>query len=344
MKKIRILSLDGGGIRGIIPGVILTYLEKKLQQADNSNLKIGDYFDFIAGTSTGGILSCAYLMPGNAGKARYSAEDAVNLYLKEGGGIFSRDVFERIASGYGLLDEKYSANELEHDLKDLFGDTMLESFIKPCLITSYELTSRAAHFFTSADAKNPLCNFKVRDVARATSAAPTYFEPALIKSETGQSFSLVDGGVFANNPALCAYAEVRKLKFSKILNDAAKPDLPTAKDMLIISLGTGSVKKPYYYKNLKSAGQLEWLQPIIDILMSANSETVDYQLQQMYKTLSDGNEKDYYRLEPSLREALSEMDNVTAANLENLRQAGLWFVDKNNDMLDEIVEKLIANK
>jgi len=86
------------------------------------------------------------------------------------------------------------------------------------------------------------------------------------------------------------------------------------------------------------------LQPIIDILMSANSETVDYQLQQMYKTLSDGNEKDYYRLEPSLREALSEMDNVTAANLENLRQAGLWFVDKNNDMLDEIVEKLIANK
>src|SRR5438045_2323917 len=128
MKKIRILSLDGGGIRGIIPGVILSCLEKKLQEADNSNLRIGDYFDFIAGTSTGGILACAYLMPGNTGKARYSADDAVNLYFKEGTGIFSRSFYEKISSAYGLLDEKYSASALEHDLEDLFGDVMLESF------------------------------------------------------------------------------------------------------------------------------------------------------------------------------------------------------------------------
>ena len=70
MKKIRILSLDGGGIRGVIPGVILSYLENKLQTKDKSNLKIGDYFDFIAGTSTGGILACAYLMRGNNNTAR----------------------------------------------------------------------------------------------------------------------------------------------------------------------------------------------------------------------------------------------------------------------------------
>ncbi|MBC7628274.1 patatin-like phospholipase family protein, partial [Ferruginibacter sp.] len=74
MKKIRILSIDGGGVRGIIPGTILMELEKILQKMDNnSSSKLGDYFDMIAGTSTGGILSCLYLVPGENGKAKYSA-------------------------------------------------------------------------------------------------------------------------------------------------------------------------------------------------------------------------------------------------------------------------------
>ncbi len=344
MKKIRILSLDGGGIRGVIPGVILSYLENKLQTKDKSNLKIGDYFDFIAGTSTGGILACAYLMRGNNNTARYGADDAVNLYLKDGGDIFRRNAFKKIFSGFGLLDEKYSAEELEKNIYNLFQETTLDSFIKPCLITSYEITARNAYFFNSAEAKDPLYNFKVKDVARATSAAPTYFEPACIKSVAGQSFSLVDGGVFANNPALCAYAEARKLLFSSLLNDPLKPDKPSAKDMMFVSVGTGTVKKPYHYKDFKDAGELAWLQPILDILMSGNAETVDYQLRQMYKTLDEESKNNYYRLEPSLREACSEMDLASIENLENLKQAGLWYVDKNKDMLDEIVDKILANK
>lgn len=343
MKKVRILSLDGGGIRGIIPGVILGYIEKQLQIRDHSNRKIGDYFDFIAGTSTGGILACAYLMPGANGQAKYAADDALNIYLKEGGDIFHRNVMKKIFSGFGFFDEKYSAVELEKDLKSFFGEGMLADFIKPCLITAYELTSRNAHFFNSADASDPLYNFKVHDIARATSAAPTYFEPALIYSQAGQAFSLIDGGVFANNPSLCAYAEVRKLKFSEILKNTDKPDYPSAKDMLIVSVGTGTVKRPYHYKDFENAGEIKWLQPIIDILMSGNAETVDYQLMQMYRTLEPADQKDYYRLEPSLREALPDMDLATLENLENLKQAGLWFIDKNKAILDEIVGKILAN-
>lgn len=344
MKKIRILSLDGGGIRGIIPGVILSYLEKQLQLRDNSHRKIGDYFDFIAGTSTGGILACAYLMGNEDGMAKYSAGDAVDLYLKEGSGIFYRSLKQKVSSGLGLLDEKYSATALEQDLLSFFGDAVLDSFIKPCLITAYEITARNAHFFNSAEAHDPLYNFKVRDIARATSAAPTYFEPALIYSQAGQSFSMIDGGVFANNPALCAYAEARKMKFSGLLKDREKPDLPTAKDMLLISIGTGTVKEAYHYKDFKNAGQLKWLQPIIDILMSGNAETVDYQLNQIYKTLDPDDQTDYYRLEPSLREALPKMDLASLQNIDNLKQAGLWFIDKNKSVLDEIVRKILENE
>ena len=120
-----------------------------------------------------------------------------------------------------------------------------------------------------------------------------------------------------------------------------KVDCPTAKDMLIVSLGTGTVKKQYRYKNFHRAGKLNWLEPIIDILMSANSETVDYQLTKMYQTLEPVDRKDYYRIEPSLHEARSEMDRASPDNLENLKQAGLYYIDKNENLLNEIAEKVI---
>lgn len=344
-KKIRILSLDGGGIRGIIPGVILTYVEKQLQKLDNSNLYIGDYFDFIAGTSTGGILACAYLMPNKNKTANYSAEDALKLYTQEGDEIFKENIFQKIFNPWNLISEKYQADALVENFEKLFKNAMISEFIKPCLITSYDITSRCAKLFSSVSAKsNPIENFKVTDVARSTSAAPTYFEPAQIKSENGQSFTLIDGGVYANNPALCAYAEARKINFSNSLNDPEKPDIPSAKDMLIVSIGTGTVNKPYHFNDFKNAGEIKWIEPIIDILMSGNSETVDYQLHQIYGTLSEEDKQHYYRLEPDLSEAVPDMDKASKVNIENLRQAGLLFIDKNQELLDDIVQKLLENK
>jgi patatin-like phospholipase/acyl hydrolase len=343
MKKIKILSIDGGGIRGIIPGVILTYLEKKLQSITQTNGKLGDFFDFIAGTSTGGILACLYLMPGEDGKAKYSANDAVQLYLKEGQNIFARTSYEKVLSLYTFFQPKFGVENLEKQLLQFFGDVKLDQLIKPCLITAYEIVQRNAVLFTSADANDVLRNFFVRDVARATSAAPTYFSPANIQSDEGQIFSLTDGGVYANNPSLCAYAEARKTKFKSLFKDELKVDCPSAKDMLILSLGTGTVKKQYHYKDFHRAGAIKWLEPIIDILMSANSETVDFQLTKMYQTLDAADCNDYYRIEPSLFEACSEMDDASAENLEKLKQAGLYYIDKNEALLNEIATKVVAN-
>jgi len=344
MKKIKILSIDGGGIRGIIPGTILAELEEILQKQSNSDRKIGDYFDMIAGTSTGGILSCIYLMPDNDGKAKYSAKEALDLYIKNGHTIFDRTLAQKIESIGGILHEKYSEDPLYQLLKSYFGDVTLDRLIRPSLITSYEITDRRAIFFTSADArKDNICNFYVRDVARATSAAPTYFAPAHIKSLNGQLFALVDGGVFANNPAMCAYAEARKLEFSKFFNDQQKRDKPTAEEMIILSLGTGSVKKRYRYDDFKNAGEIKWLEPVIDILMSGNSETVAYQLMQMYRRQDTEDQNHYFRLEPELKEACSEMDIATEDNINNLYQAGLTFVFENKKQLEKIAARILEN-
>jgi patatin-like phospholipase/acyl hydrolase len=344
MKKIRVLSVDGGGIRGIIPGTILAQLERFLQQQSNNNRKIGDYFDLIAGTSTGGILSCIYLTPDEEGKAKYSAQDAVDLYIKYGHTIFNRKLGQKVFNPGGIVREKYSADSIYELLTTYFGDVTLDKLIKPSLITSYNITDRRAVFFTSADARTDnIYNFYVRDVARATSAAPTYFSPAYIQSLNGQMFALVDGGMFANNPALCAYAEARGLEFSKFFNNPQKKDKPTAADMIILSIGTGSVKKKYKFDDFKNAGEIKWLEPVIDILMSGNAETVAYQLTQMYLTLEPENQKNYYRLEPELKEGCSEMDIATPENINNLYQAGLSFVHDNKHLLEQIAASILEN-
>jgi len=217
-NSFRILSIYGGGIRGILSGQILVALEKKLQHKSNdSTVRIADFFDLIAGTSTGGILTCLYLCPNEKNPTRplFSAQDAVDLYLTHGKYIFKDNIRHKLRSLGGLTDEKYSAETLENLLKLYFKETKLSQLLRPCIIPSYDIFTRATHFFTQHDAKTNLgYDYLLRDVARATSAAPTYFEPARVYSLSGVSYPLVDGGVFANNPALCAYAEARE-KFGR---------------------------------------------------------------------------------------------------------------------------------
>ena len=343
-KKIRILSLDGGGIRGIISCVILKYIEEQLQKLDNPNAKLGDYFDLIAGSSTGGILAAILLFPDNDKKAKYSVQEALDLYANKGEEIFDVSFWEKIINPFGLFNEKISEDNLEQQLFEVFGNLELKDFIKPSLITSYDVVQRRAKFFTSHDANESLENFFVKDVCRATSAAPTYFEPAQIKSLYGQEFTLIDGGVYANNPALCAYAEARKIEFSKILNDLEKPDNPSIKDLIIISVGTGTVLKEYQFEDLENAGKLKWITPLIDMLLSSNVETVDYHLRKMYETLSARNHKNYHRLMPNLQNASPEMDDTSPENIFELLQAGFSFVNENKEHLVTIAKKLIKNK
>ena len=342
-KKIRILSLDGGGIRGIITCVILKYIEEQLQKLDNPTAKIGDYFDLIAGTSTGGILASILLFPDENKKAKFSVEAALDLYAKRGESIFNVNFWQRLINPFGLFNEKISEQSLEKQLDEVFGSLQIKDFIKPSLITSYDIFQRRAKFFTSHDATSDLENFYVKDVCRATSAAPTYFEPAQIKSSYGQEFTLIDGGVYANNPAMCAYAEARKIEFSKILANVQKPDFPDINDMIIVSVGTGEVLKPYTFKQFQNAGKVKWIQPLIDILLSANVETTDYHVKKMYETLGPRNEKNYYRLMPQLKNASSDMDDVSDKNIYELIQAGMAYIDQNKAELNEIAKKLIKN-
>src|SRR3954462_11448006 len=128
-----ILSIDGGGIRGIIPGQVLVAVEEAIQAATGDSTKrIADVFDMVAGTSTGGILACLYLCPGDGNRPKFSAKDAVNLYLQNGDDIFDVSIFKKIASLGGVADEKYDADVLEKTLTRYLGDVRLSQLLRPC--------------------------------------------------------------------------------------------------------------------------------------------------------------------------------------------------------------------
>lgn len=216
-------------------------------------------------------------------------------------------------------------------MQNFFGDLKLSELLKPSLICSYEISRRKTHFFTQHDAVvSPSKDYYVRDVIRATSAAPTFFKVAAIRSLGDEMYTCVDGGVFANNPTLCAYAEAR----SKL------PDNPTAKDMVILSLGTGDVKKGYPYEQARNWGQFQWLLPLFDIIMTGVAETVDYQMRQIYDATRSPQQ--YLRINTTLTDKnMLPIDKSSDENLQAIRRVGQQLAEDYSEELDAIVDLLL---
>ncbi len=341
MKKpaFKILSIDGGGIRGIIPGMIVAEIERRMGKPA---CKI---FDLMAGTSTGGIIACGLVIPDpdDDVEPKYSAQQLVELYQKEGKRIFEGGSSKFFSMLSALVECTYAHKGIEEVLAEYFGNTELRDALKNILITSYDIELRKPMYFKSRLAKNKDLaadeNFKMKEVARATSAAPTYFEPTRILSPK-QIYSLVDGGVFANNPAVLAYAEAKelyKLRSGKEIN--AMPTPEEGIPYFMLSLGTGRTFNQYKYEDAKGWGAPKWIRPMIDILMQGVSETVDYQMQYLLPNDPDGTPH-YHRINPLLPDKLSEMDNADAENIRGLMEKAQETIAEKSDEIDRVCEIL----
>jgi uncharacterized protein len=281
----RVLAIDGGGIRGVIPAIVLTELERR------SGRRIFELFDLIAGTSTGGILACALCAP-----EALPASEVVKLYEEEGPDIFDRSLFQRIRTADGLLDEKYDDAALDRALERFLGHKRLAESKPDLIVPVYDTALPGPYFFKTSKARENAAehDFPLSVVARATSAAPTYFEPV----EAGAR-SMVDGGVFAANPAMCALAEV--------LATVAP------RDVVLLSLGTGQRTHRREFGEIKDWGVAKWARPILDVVFDGVSDTVDFQLQQVL-----GAER-YWRLQVELTLASDDLDDASEDNLARLR-------------------------
>jgi uncharacterized protein len=323
-KNIVILAIDGGGIRGIIPAIILKELESRLKPGKH----LVDCFDVISGTSTGGIIALLLATPDKSGKPRYKADDIIHMYENLGSKVFRDSIWQKIKSGLGWFGAKYSHDALEELMDKYFEETELKDMLTNVMVPAYEIERDHTFFFRTSKAKqNESRNFRIKDIARATSAAPTYFEPTYVSNMTGdRTRMLVDGGISVNNPALSATVHAYE-----IFGDNEK--------FVIISLGTGTTygsgKKAIEGNDVQKSGLLGWAKKIIPTMMHAINNLTNYQMDYVFNRNSDPKDN-YYRLQAILDPKHSEMDDASFDNLNALKEYAEQVIKENNAVIDEI--------
>ena len=298
-----VLSIDGGGIRGIIPALILAEIEKRVGRP------AAQLFDLAAGTSTGGIiallLSCGY-----------SAARAAQMYREEGERIFSRSIWGRVGSVGGLSGPKYDCRNIEQILFSYFGSLKLSDAALPVMVCSYDVSKREPYFFKSW--RDETKAVPMRLAARATSAAPTFFD-SMAMTIDDRHFLFVDGGVCVNNPAVSAAAEARK----------RWKDEP----LLVVSLGTGQHTRPL---DSRGWGLTRWAVPITNVFMDGQSDVVDYQLNHLLA-------ENFIRFQTELTIASDDMDNASPENIEKLTKEATKLLSDHSKNIDRLCDILSSH-
>jgi hypothetical protein len=317
-KRINVLSIDGGGIRGIVPALILEEIERRTSKP------ISKLFDVIAGTSTGGILSLALTkpMPSQPTLPQYSASDLVALYEHQGHRFFPKSRLRGLRNW--VYGSKFPARGLSALLHEQFGETKLSDALTDVTIAAYDIENRRGFFFKSHKARQDelkgAYDFLMRDCARATSAAPTYFRPAEVQPlEDDEVWHLVDGGVCANNPGLVGYTEAMRIHRPEAKRFGERNNI------CLVSIGTGELTDSLPIKQTKRWGKWQWLEPALEVMSDGPTHATHYQLNELLPEWS------YYRVQPYLDGASDSMEDVTQQNISKLKDVVKDWLFQEND-------------
>ncbi|KAI9109311.1 hypothetical protein K1719_019655 [Acacia pycnantha] len=352
-KIVTILSIDGGGVRGIIPAIILEFLEKELQKlAHDENVRIADYFDVIAGTSTGGLITAMLTAPDNNNRPKFTAEEIVQFYKEESKNIFPPKSWQQSKPEY-LYNPKYDGKELRKIIRKKLDGTKLSETVTNVVIPTFDMKQIRPHIFSSFRVRRTNgvdADVELSDICIGTTAAPTYLPPHSFENDN-RHFDLIDGGVIANNPAVIAVCEVVQNRqppqdppstpgLPKDSQARSWRNIPEVKPneydkLYLVSLGTGFRKRVEKARAQKlwqrlrdfvlgrkadNWGILKWAAgPLIEFTLDGCQDMVDYHLSSVFKDRAKTN---YLRIQTNeLTRDMIDMDCATDKNigeLENL--------------------------
>ncbi|WZZ23617.1 hypothetical protein YC2023_007018 [Brassica napus] len=355
-QHVTILSIDGGGVRGIIPGIVLAYLESQLQELDGEEARLVDYFDVISGTSTGGLIVAMLTAPDktnpNHNRPLFAAKEIVPFYRKHCPKIFPHprgafawaQILVRLVRG-----PKYNGKYLREVIEDFLGDTRLTQTLTNVVIPCFDIKKLQPVIFSSYQVyihqhrsvyavSRRVTDAKISDICLSTSAAPTYLPAHRFTNEDNEGnkheYNLIDGGIAANNPTLCAIAEVTKqiVKKNPAMGDISPLDYTR---VVVISLGTGSIRNEEKYDAIMASkwGLVSWIcadgsSPIIDCYNEAIQDIVDYQSCVVFQALHS--ETNYLRIDDdTLKGDIGSVDISTEKNMEGLVEVGKALLKKN---------------
>jgi patatin-like phospholipase/acyl hydrolase len=323
-------------MRGLIPSLVLQNLRDRLLRSGIEE-DFPRLFDLMAGTSTGGLVALALSMPeadsnrpgGFLRSPALTIEDVVELYTQAGRVLFPRSVFHKIRKLEQAFREKYSNGPVQDLFEDTFGEVTLKNSLCHLLIPSYDVEAGTGFLFKHRPCRKERTrsdpDYLLRDVALATTAAPTYFEPAEVKPvDGGETRFLLDGGLYANNPSMCAYIEARKT-------------FPRARKFFILSLGTGNRQYGISHHQMRKWGYLDWVSPVRGVplfrtMAGAQAECVEYQLSKIPGVT-------YVRLDGVLDEPC-EMDDASRRAMQVLKRTAGDIIAGKSDTLDRVCAML----
>lgn len=317
-RPFRILSIDGGGIRGVIPTVILEKIEEELQRP------ISEVFDMVAGSSTGGIIALSLATRNlTTSEPNYSAQEMTDLYINNSVDIFHASFTHKLATLGGLLGPKYETTGLLTMLEEKLGDTKLSQTIIPTLITGYHIEGETGVEFFSEDAKKfpKDKDCLLTEVGMATAAAPVYFESVDVNFDWGVLKSVADGGLYKQNPSLLAYLNAKKIANGRKIE--------------IYSLGTGVFTSEELDAQFKGRGLLQWLTRLLGHIQIGGTEADDSVL---HRLLNEDGERNYFRINARIAEEHSKMDDTSEENLHYLYQQGVKVTE--TPLFAEVLRRL----
>jgi uncharacterized protein len=342
--RFRVLSIDGGGIRGLIAARVIARLEELISAEAGEERRLADCFHMFAGTSTGGLLALGLTAPdpGQPSRPRLSGADLVELYMTEGPRIFG-DTFHKLISLGGWIAPKHSASRLERALSERFGKARLRDALRELLVTSYDMSEPGPHFFKRWRAReSDERDVSMVDVGVSTSAAPTYFPSHGIGGR-----ALVDGGLFAANPSVAAVVEALKRR------DEEPRDL-SAGDLLLVSLGTGQHETGHPQSQVRRWGRIGWILPrrqdpaLIAAFLDGQSDAADHWVEILLNhepgraaldPAARGAGPRYFRFQTALPVSTA-LDDARPRALEQLNEAADRLLSQEDDRLRELARRL----
>ena len=342
--RFRILSIDGGGIRGLIAARVIARLEELISAEAEEERRLADCFQMFAGTSTGGLLALGLTVPDPADptRPRLSGSDLVDLYLNEGPRIFG-DTLHKLLSLGGWIAPKHSEARLERALRERFGDARLGAALRELIVTSYDMSEPGPHFFKRWRARQSADrDVAMVDVGLATSAAPTYFPSRGLAGR-----ALVDGGLFAANPSVAAMVEALKRR------DEEPRDL-SAGELLLVSLGTGQHETGHPQSRVRRWGRIGWILPrrqdpaLIAAFLDGQSDAADHWAEILLNhepgraalnPAAKGAGPRYFRFQTTLPVS-TPLDDARPRALEQLNEAADRLLADQDERLREVARRL----
>ncbi len=332
-----VLSIDGGGVRGIVAAIVLEALQAELK-AVGKQCRIADCFDLIAGTSSGAIIAAGLVMPQQGSDGGADPSQIRKIFESDARRIFPRrwfceiPIIGRLPQLFGPF---YSPRGLSDVLYENFGDSVMADAQRNLMISGYSIDPRDVVLFRGGPAYeernegNRFGMLRARDVLLGATAAPTFFPPHKIDRVDGDgSWTVIDGAVYINDPAMAALTEAIRL-------------FP-GDEFRVISLGAGRETRSYPFRESRNWGFSQWVSPISRFRTPLLSAISDGQARAVGRQLHYLLNGDYFRFDFMLRggRGSDRIDDSTRGNIIRLARGALEMVEENRDTIRQLAEEL----